>query len=710
MRLCFYKLGFLHVVSDDACSMLSSPRTRENHWKQPVPQRGVSACLQFYMKPAPCALKLRGNLKELSRSQEQIRKRWPYNCRETDVFAKLKNSVQCCCDELSPVLTESRSISANVKNSSSKLASDENENVETLRGVLDPSSSEPKTVYPKKTSLNQVIQHLEKVAAISQSKLIKEVKLSKVYDQNDSGKKSASHKTSSITPKKRLFNEMESKEAGIVRPKKKSPNRIPQEKGKTILNIPGLNSEFYKRHTTVTTRSPIDVLDGGGRNGKNSTSDGAVNKRRTRSPHFGAKSSSPGSDIVGGSVLKPCLTGELVNRYSPLPGRSLSRAPNEHLSPRQEQQYLQQQTVSKAISYTINSLLGTGSITGDVPIKAKESTSHKLGKESLCGHKSSPYQNQRDIVRNSTTIRNANSHRPENDQKSFLRHLLDTSDPIPSTKSMERASKNMSRSLPVNHNNNNNGKSSVLKATKYESMANSTCASPQNIIKGSQSPASSSPSSVSSHKGTSHSNRKDSLSAEANQSIATNLALSSLMSQFPLGLAPSYDLLTRGANANPHSTDALTAAAAAAAMQFGSLIPGNLFPPVNSTMAAAAMASYLGMMPMQNFPMSASPTGTFHSSPPPPVKSSSRKSQEPPTSNHRGTWQGVANGHGHSSPVSSPAFRNATTTNRNSQSSPVRTSSAISTRETPSCGALNLSAKKKSSRADESVDIGKYDE
>lgn len=682
--------------------MLSSPRARENHWKQPVPQRGVSSCLQFYMKPAPCALKIRGKMKELFHSQEQIRKRWPYNCRGTDIFVKLKNSVQCCCDEQSRVLTDSSSSNSANVNSVNKISSDENENVKTLHGTVD-EPNETKAIIPKKTPLHKVIEHLEKVAvATSQHKIAKEAKSYRTNDLNDSSKRSSSTKPSAITPKKRLFNEVESKESGNVRPKKKSPNRT-QEKGKTILNIPGLNSEFYKRHSapvSVPAMSPLDMVEV--RSGKST-----VNKRNNQSPHFGAKSTSTGS-----SVLKPGLTGELVNRYSPLSGRNSTRIPSEHTLPRQttlpnnlqEQQYIQQQTVSKAISYTINSLLGTGSGAGDssasMSARRIEHKDNKVTKEALSGHIPPPYQKQRERnSMHSPSIRNTNSQRPDQDQKSFLRHLLDTSDPIPSVKSVDRTSKNMPRSIPVNHNNNNNNSksNSVLKTVKasnhyHDTMTSSPSTMPKNITKGN---SSSSPHSSGMH------GFKGSVS-ESNPSIPSNIALSSLMSSFPLGLASPYDLLARGANANPHSTDALTAAAFA--LQYGSLIPGNIFPPANSTMAAAAMASYFSMMPqMANLAVPpATPPLSSHS-PSPPAKANLRRSQEPVHANHRSSWQGqaVANGH---SPVSSPPFRNATPFN--SQSSPVRTSSAISTVEIPSsCGALNLSAKKKN-KIDETADTG----
>lgn len=641
--------------------MLSSPRTRENHWKQSVPQRGVSACLQFFMKPAPCALKLRSKLKEFY-SQEQIRKRWPYQTRATEIFIKLKNDVQCCCDE-PRVLTDSSSISAK-NNSSSKLSSDENENVET--SVLLLRKNVKPVALPRKTSLDQVIQHLEKVATI-QKKLQK-------TPENVPGRRTASGKAS-LTPKKRLFNEVDAKEIGMgVRPKKKSPNRI-LEKGKTILNIPGLNSEFYRRHTPQA-KSP--GMDGADRS--KSLGDGGVNKRRTRSPHFGAKSTSPSSLVVG-SVLKPCLTGEL-QRYSPLSG---SRTPTSEQMSQQEQQLFQQQTMSKAISYTINSLLGTGSRTGESPLlQAKKTENHKVAK----GSSASPVYPVPATGHNSS-IR-ASSHRADPDQNNcFLRHLLDTSDPIPPAKNSERLAKIVSRSRDANQSSN--GKANGAKHIR--DINSSAASTPKASHKASVSSSSSSP-----HIG----------AQPDNQSIAANIALSSLMSTFPLGLPPQYELLARGANPQ-HSSDAFTAAAAAAAaLQYGSLLPGNMFPGMNSSTMAAAMASYFGMMPVPNFPVSSTPS---HSSPPPHPPSSSskgRRSQDPPgaSSNQRTSWQPVVNGH--SSPSAAPPFRTARSpisSPRNSQSSPGRTPSAIPPLEIPSCGALNLTAKKKS-KVEEPSDIG----
>ncbi|ODN06641.1 Protein hairless [Orchesella cincta] len=604
-----------HSLSDDASSMLSSPRVRESHWKQSVPQRGVSACLQLYMKPAPCALKVRRKLKDVS--QDQLRKRWPYDYQNLEKLAESQASIK----------------------------------------------------------------------AVSKCKSVK----SNGDTHELSGKRCSSTKQAAVAPKKRLFNEVEPREPSTVRPKKKSPNRS-LDVGKTILNVPGLNSEFYKRHSmSKANKSPVAGPDLGGfetRHSRHMHESAVVhNKRNNRSPHFGAKSNPPGTS--SSTLLKPGITTELVDHYPPVSssGRGLSRISDEHASSIRhqdlssqslEQKLFQQHTVSKAINYTIQSLLGTG---GDPPASLsskqslKEQGGYSQSKEaSSHGH----LQNIQKGSRHSSPINCTPTSRPDQDQKSFLRHLLDTSDPIP--KATDRTNKNSSRSTPVNHNNRTSG----LKTSKASSNNNHEVRtnSPGSIPKSTG--RNNAPT-----QGSLYSIPKDPV-AEAHQNLATNIALSSLMS-FPMNMTPPYDLLTRGAN--QHSADALTAAAAA--LQYGSLIPGNFFPPVNSTMAAAVAASYLGVMP--NLPMAVPPPTSRHS-PSPKSNHNVRRNQETPNSANPRSWPGMVNGH---PPGSSPPFRSTTTSTaintNNSQNSPLRFSSAISSPvEVSSCGALNLSEKKKS--------------
>ncbi|CAL8111641.1 unnamed protein product [Orchesella dallaii] len=676
-----------HSLSDDASSMLSSPRARESYWKQSVPQRGVSACLQLYMKPAPCALKIRRKLKDVS--QDQLRKRWPYEYRRTDILLKLQNSVQCCCDVTSRVLKN------NNNSSSISISSDENvTDNDTLRKHLN-KNSKSKCTKSKEIALNKVIENLEKLAK-SQASTKANNKCKSVKSNGDTheftGKKCSSTKQAAVTPKKRLFHEVEPREPSSVRPKKKSPNRN-LDVGKTILNVPGLNSEFYKRHSiSKANKSPVAGAELGGLDTRHSRHmhESAVHKRSNRSPHFGAKSTPPGTTSSSGTLLKPGITTELVDHFPSISGRTLSRISDEHPSSIRhqdlssqalEQKLLQQHTVSKAISYTIQSLLGTGV---DPPAilsskqNLKEQGGHSHGNEATHGH----MQNIQTGIRRNSPINSTPVSRPDHDQKSFLRHLLDTSDPIP--KATDRTNKNSNRSNPVNHNSRSSG----LKTSKSNSNNNHEVrtSSPGMIPKSAG--RNNAPT-----QGSHYSIPKDPV-AEAHHNIAANIALSSLMSSFPLNMTPPYDLLTRGAN--PHSTDALTAAAAAAALQYGSLIPGNFFPPVNSTMAAAVAASYLGL-PMAN---QAPPPTSCHS-PSPKSNHGVRRNQDIPNANSR-SWPGMVNGH---PPGSSPPFRSTTAITNNSQNSPSRFSSAISSPvEVSSCGALNLSERKKS-HVQEPVDM-----
>lgn len=686
--------------------MLSSPRARESHWKQPVPQRGAAACLQFYFKPAPCALKVRGKLKQLSLSQDKVRKRWPYNFRRTDIFIKLKNSVQCCCDEKSRVLTNSCNSGNN--NNESGDESNLKESKELRNGVSasKPSSSE-------KTSLFHIIERLGKAAA-SHVKQVGSKEGKSNSEASDSSAKKASMRQPVVTPKKRLFNELDSKEPGGVRPKKKSPNRS-HDVVRTILNVPGLNSEFYKRHASPkaarhpgqnSSFSPTDAIDSRSK----AIIETAFDKRSPCSPHFGAKSISPGAS-GSCSMVKPGLSAELVDHLLPLSGRNPSKVAGEHASSKymqghplvpsnmHEQKYLQQQTVSKAISYTINSLLGNAAVVSESSagslskrlqqIPLNQNHQKETQKERKSHSPIFPNTHQRGNVRQSPS-RNLGNARPEHDQKSFLRHLLDTSDPIPSNSSakvIDRPSKNMSHSNSVNHNNNNN---SVVKAPKVnihqEGAVNSTySASNKHVNKYNATHGS-------------PGIDKDSLTPDAQQSLAANLALSSLLSTFPLGLSQPYDVLGRSPNAN-HATDALTAAAAAAAaLQYGSILPGNLFTPVSNPMAAAMAASYFGMMSVPNFPAATSaptpPSNSKSSS----LKVSARRNQEPSIHNQRISQHGTTNGH---PSHSSPTFINATSTPLNSRN--MSRPSAIS--PPVESGALNLSSKKKSN-LDESIDMG----
>lgn len=97
---------------------------------------------------------------------------------------------------------------------------------------------------------------------------------------------------------------------------------------------------------------------------------------------------------------------------------------------------LQQQTVKKAISYTINSLLGTNGISeshkNKVPCSITSKFDNQQGGNRRCNldnESSSSMKKRSSKTTDSPPIFELNIQ----DQNSFLRHLLDSSDPIPST-------------------------------------------------------------------------------------------------------------------------------------------------------------------------------------------------------------------------------------------------------------------------------------
>jgi hypothetical protein len=675
--------------------MLSSPRPREVVWKQPVPQKAISSCLEFFMNPAVCVFNLRRLFKETNKSQE-IRKlfRKPKGnvrlCVSELILENKFPSVVCSCSKFSDS-TESKEESEDNVDSGEKPGT-KVESISLSSAVLK-SNAEMRKRRSKKTPRSAGVSSLssicDRLTRESELKLLEvSEKASKTFNNNCSeDTKTLSAKNQAILPKKRVFKEVEPKD---LRPKKKSPNsnKIFHD-SRTILNVPGLNSEFYRRHSAATwldsnsTNSSSIGVDGhklpclsgpvpleeeklrgssSRKSSKPGRSVGVHQPRKNESSSSGVINSgakySPSRMTTKKSTELHDQESKVLSNHTPYPINSamcLSSLPLQ-----QQEKFLQRQTMSKAISYTINSLLSNPS-SGESSNNGGGGGSNKnsLLKPSLnsnpCipGRSSAPVtDNSSSNGRSSKSKSNTTNHRQqqdilpglfgiksEQDQKSFLRHLLDTSDPIPSV--LDRPER-----------------SSSSGNEKAKGTATAASWSPNNRSQSKSNSGDSRPSSAGNdskrHIGAAttkpvpHSSKSPSVKSNSSSHhfapYPSQFHPSLVNSGFPLTLG-AYDAFLRSQQ-DPSS--AALAAAAAAAYQYQALLPPGVLSNLNSTMAAAVAASYLGGSPntTQNIPasssssLSRSPPGHSHSNSP--LNYSSSNSG--PLNLSQRAWSGLPNG------------------------------------------------------------------
>jgi len=640
--------------------MLSSPRPREGIWKQPVPQKAISSCLEFFMNPAVCVFNLRNLIKKTSKSQV-LRKL----LRQFDKASKASvpdlvsncdsKSVVCSCARVNDSVkqedtdcVDSRVINSAdiVTKSASSLSVDEN-----------PLSNLPKRKKKYVVNSKEGVSALcDRLRSTKESKLLESISKSNVNSCISDDSKVPCAKTQAILPKKRVFKEMDSKD--LRPPKKKSP---PSQKivhdTRTILNVPGLNSEFYRRHSTQwgdsasssgnglfesqpvippTNFSPKEDIPKGLTNSPSrktfkpsrtipnhtkSRSESSSTSNHLNSVSSGAKSSSP-TRGTSRKAMDYDYDSKFLNSQVTYPinsAMSLSSIPLQ-----QQEKFLQQQTMSKAISYTINSLLSNptpcenalGGSNKKSLLKPNLDAIHSYSEKKLNSvngnrfskSKSTPSSQQlkNDLPQGSCNLKS------DNDQNSFLRHLLDTSDPIP-TSTLEKCERSSNGAGSNDKGKQQASWSPNSRATSQPKKSNSNDSRPSSsgddIRKNSSAPS----------KPVSHSN-KTANNSKSNSShhfapYPSQFHPSLVNGGFPLSLG-AYDAFLRGPQ-DPQSA----ALAAAAALQYRALLPQNILTNLNSQMAAAMAASYLGGTPnpshstMSALSSSRSPDHSHSSSP-----------------------------------------------------------------------------------------------
>jgi len=377
-------------VSDDGSSILSSPRGVRDAsvWKQSVPLKGVSSSLEFFFHVSPCVLKLRQNVRV---SKKRGRRPYsPFNIGVEDTDEQL-----CTCFDKSSSISSS-ALKCNTEKPYSRI---NDEDCTTIRKVDSIAAQLGQKV-------KSLVGNLSKSTSDNAEKNI---------NANCASCDQSPPQKFSLTPKKRAFKE------GLVdlRPKslKKSP---PSEK--TILNVPELG-----------TRSKLSMNYGIEQ--KATGSRDKVKKSPTKKPRQRSPSNGVGSGITSAStgkpvsLLKPSVAELMSSGGSSTTGlNSFSRNNRDSPAALKEASDLfmteeQQRAMSNAISYTINSLLGNGN-PNDPAIPEKEVLTKKS--------------------KDRTDKKKGNKKHPEvsalfgvagQDQNSFLRHLLDTSDPIPASTS-----------------------------------------------------------------------------------------------------------------------------------------------------------------------------------------------------------------------------------------------------------------------------------
>ncbi|XP_021944257.2 protein hairless-like isoform X2 [Folsomia candida] len=604
-----------HSTSDDGSSMLSSPRIRESSWRKPVPHKGVSLCLEFLLKSAPCVKQFRKHYySKIFQSPQNYRKPCNYNNYDKKSINYLQKTpgLKCSCDIFHSLNDKCEAVVEDtlVENSSTlvgKGGGGDQENIEKKRRTKSPS-------------LEFLVKrlHHENEKQFKLLASIKNVHRAMDHHQQNDRRATSDHHHYSSLPKKRSFKETDMKDSSPLRPAKLSPK---SKSVKTILNIPGFNNEFSKCSTTISPENEIDrgssssyfaepssssSLVSNNFDGRQIKPDASTRKKSgtNRVPHNHYESVAGVVNYT--SVAKPPrkspTTSPSTKHLSLNSSSSIQSAMYLSSLPPEQQQIFQQQTMSKAISYTINSLLSphnnqesslsslrnlSGKLTGTPQGKDKT----KAGKREL--NKSS----------NVLSMQHASNYfgiKGDHDQNSFLRHLLDTSDPIPNPTLQESCK---SEVVPApNPNNSNSG--------------SSTNNNNNNINKGKQQSQSASDVRKTSSKS------KEKLQQQPSATIVAgggggNVHPTSSQQQFQHQLAgffppaaafmqPSlfgagfplhlqgYESLFGG---HHPSVGALAAAAAAAELQYQSLLPPSILQQMNPSMAAVMAASYLGASP-----------------------------------------------------------------------------------------------------------------
>ena len=148
---------------------------------------------------------------------------------------------------------------------------------------------------------------------------------------------------------------------------------------------------------------------------------------------------------------------------------------DEELTPEEQQQF-QQHAMSKAISYTINSLLGNGNSSIISNHNESRKASREVKKDKGSRSKSSLSNQSSDSGASLSTVPASLFGIAEQDQNSFLRHLLDTSDPIPSSSASSSSPPSTSKLLErsaINPSNKSKSSSTSSKSKKSTKLRNS---------------------------------------------------------------------------------------------------------------------------------------------------------------------------------------------------------------------------------------------
>jgi len=358
-----------------------------------VPQKLISGSLQFFMKPSPCIHALSSS-KKRKLSITELTPRRPYALPQVSLWIRNSHSDSQpnICDCGNP--RRRKYFSATTKKSLFK-----RKPMEEI--VLRLRLESEKNLYNQKGKANLKNQSPRSTP-------------SKVQRQYSA--------TSSTSAKKRGSKEIDGQEAE-PRTNKRCPIKNLE---KTILSVPGvgigsplggnrMTTHAHSTHKPRPVHHGFDATDGKG--SETRASPPTYDHKKYAKSHAGR--SSPYS------LLRPSAErGTRSNDASPLRDAEGEDSVQEQeellLTPEEQQQY----AMSRAISYTITSLLSQGppSLHLDKRIMSSpDITTH------------SQFANSSGNVKPLTHPGCLNPFGSEQDTNSFLRHLLDTSDPIPTS-------------------------------------------------------------------------------------------------------------------------------------------------------------------------------------------------------------------------------------------------------------------------------------